>query len=292
MEGQRYGWEMYWAAACGVAALCHTELGDRDAAFRAIELVDLEQQAPSQSLAVYLLHRSCVRGAWGDARGARADALASGGPLAAAGFDLPAFTPWRSQAALAAYQLGDRDQAASLAADELRMARAFGAPRTLGVSLRAAGLVTEGDGGIDLLREAVGVLDRSEAILERARTVIDLGAALRRANHRADARKPLRDGLRLADELGAARLAAIAADELAATGERAPARRDRNRDTLTASELRVARLAAEGLTNKQIAQALFVTVKAVEWHLGNVYRKLVIDGRRGLAQALAKQSAS
>jgi DNA-binding CsgD family transcriptional regulator len=287
LDGRRYGWEMYWAAACGVAALCHTERDDRDAAYRMLGLVDLQRQEPSQSLAVYLLHRGAVRQAWGDSAGARDDTLAAGGPLAAAGFDLPAFVPWRSQAALAAHHLGHADQAAELAVAELEMARAFGAPRSLGMALRVSGLVTGGDGGVDLLREAVRVLEGSESVLERARALVDLGAALRRANHRAEAREPLRSGWQLAVEMGAARLAAIATEELTATGERAPARRDRDRDALTAGEMRVARLAADGMTNKQIAQALFVTVKAVEWHLGHAYPKLGIRSRRELSGVLA-----
>ena len=112
------------------------------------------------------------------------------------------------------------------------------------------------------------------------------GAALRRAGRRADARAPLTEGLDLAERCGATPLAAHAREELAAAGARPHAHARGGRDTLTAAELRVCRLAADGMSNPEIAQALFITRGTVESHLHVAYRKLGISSRTALAKAL------
>ena len=163
----------------------------------------------------------------------------------------------------------------------------FGAPRALGIALRAAGLARGGREGLALLRESVAALDGSPGLLERARSLAEFGAALRRSGERAAARDPLARALELAARCGARPLAARARDELKAAGAR-PRRPWRTGvEALTPSELRVARLAAEGQTNRQIACELYVTLKAVEGHLAHVYAKLGIEGRGQLAHALA-----
>jgi class 3 adenylate cyclase/DNA-binding CsgD family transcriptional regulator len=207
------------------------------------------------------------------------------------GIENPAFAPWRSQAALALYRLGRADEARELGCEELERSRRWGALRTIGVSLRALGAV-EGDAtGQDRLREAVEVLAQTPAQLEHAGALIDLGAALRRANSRSEARKHLRAGVEIAHQCGALALAERANEELAATGARKRTILYTGLDTLTASERRVAQMAAEGASNKEIAQALFVTVKTVEMHLGRVYRKLEISSRAQLAGALGRSAA-
>jgi DNA-binding CsgD family transcriptional regulator len=193
---------------------------------------------------------------------------------------------WRSSAALAHLQLGDYDEARRLADEEVTLARPLGQPRTLGVALRAAGLTQSGCRGIELLREAVGVLESSPARLEHARAMTDLGAALRRSRHRAEAREPLGQGLDLAHRCGATALAERARRELLATGARPRRLMVSGRDSLTPSEARIARMAAEGLSTPAIAQALFVTPKTVETHLGHAYQKLEINSRHQLAEAL------
>jgi len=131
-----------------------------------------------------------------------------------------------------------------------------------------------------LLREAVDTLSESPARLEHARALVDLGAALRRANSRSEARVRLREGIELAHHCGATALVERANEELVATGARPRKILLTGLDSLTASERRIAQLAAEELSNREIAQALFVTVKTVEVHLSNVYRKLEIGSRR------------
>jgi len=166
------------------------------------------------------------------------------------------------------------------------LARAFGAPRALGVALRAAGLVAGAEGGEALLREAVDVLAGPDTRLEHARAIADLGALLRRGNHRAEARRLLRQAADVAHHHGATALAGQAETDLRATGAKPRRVRLTGIDALTASELRIAELAAGGLTNREIAQALYITARTVEGHLTNVFRKLDIKARSNLPTAL------
>jgi DNA-binding CsgD family transcriptional regulator len=143
-----------------------------------------------------------------------------------------------------------------------------------------------GNRGLELLRDAVDQLERSPARLLLAEALVAYGAALRRGGNRALAREPLRRGLDIASASGARPLTERARQELNATGLRV--RRDAQTGVaaLTPSERRVADHAATGATNPQIAQALFVTVKTVEMHLGNAYRKLDITTRSQLPEKL------
>jgi DNA-binding CsgD family transcriptional regulator len=123
--------------------------------------------------------------------------------------------------------------------------------------------------------------------LDRARTQLCFGEQLRRAGRRAEARPQLRAALQVFDSLGASLLARRAAAELRATGEtvrrRAPAATE-----LTAQELQIARLAAAGGSNREVAARLYVSPKTVEYHLHKVFAKLGVASRAGLAQAMAQ----
>jgi DNA-binding CsgD family transcriptional regulator len=231
--------------------------------------------------------RGCLRAATGDHEAAVTDLLGLGAVATSWGIVNPAAIPWRSAAALSHSALGDSAAARRLAGAEIGLARRWGAAREIGVALRAAGLAEGGERGIELLTEAVIVLRGSTARLELARALLDLGAAHRRAGARGTARDLLRESLDLAHGLGGHALAGRARDELVAAGGRP--RRDaiRGRDSLTPSELRVAELAAAGRTNRQIAQALFVTQRTVENHLTSTYAKLGITARPELGAALS-----
>ena len=152
------------------------------------------------------------------------------------------------------------------------------------------GLAEGGERGLALLGEAVAVLERSQAPVELARALTDHGAALRRAGQRTKARAQLERGLDLAHHWGARRIAGQARAELIAAG--AKPRRDAitGRDALTASELRVARLAAAGKSNREIAQELFITTKTASAHLSRAYRKLDVTRRSQLAEALVSKT--
>lgn len=194
----------------------------------------------------------------------------------------PALAPWRSQAALA-LAATDAPAARRLAREELGLARVFGGPRTLGVALRAAAATGSPDEQVQLLREAVAVLENSPAGLERARTLVELGAVLRRRGHRIEARAALERGMDGAWSCGATGLAQRACEELRLAGARPRRLALSGVDALTGAERRVAGLAARGATNRQIAEALVVSPATVETHLRHVFQKLDISSREQLA---------
>jgi DNA-binding CsgD family transcriptional regulator len=211
------------------------------------------------------------------------DLRACGERLARRGIRHPGLVPWWPEAAVAAWQLDERAVARALVDEGMERARQFDAARPLGLALRARGIVQD---DIDSLEESVSVLSATPARLEHARALVDLGAALRRANSRLAARERLEIGVDLAHRCGAHGLVERAQDELACTGAR-PRRPVRSGiDSLTPSERRVAQMAAQGLSNRDLAQALFVSTKTVESHLASAYRKLGIAGRPDLAAAL------
>jgi DNA-binding CsgD family transcriptional regulator len=249
------------------------------------------ETVPGSAQAYFFLDsRARLRASGGDMRGALDDSLAAGRRFEEVGGQNPAFVAWRSQAALAHLGLGNPDAARRLAGEELELARAWGAPRAVGAALRAAGLSEGGKKGLRLLEEAVEVLADSPAKLEHAKARTELGASLRRANRRSQARDHLRRAVELATICGALPLASRAESELLATGARPRRIALSGIGALTPSERRVAELAAEGPTNREIAQALFVTPKTVEVHLSRVYRKLGISSRSQLAGALGESA--
>ena len=200
----------------------------------------------------------------------------------------PLASRWRSRAALGLAVLGEQDDARRMAAEDLERARQWGTATGVGIALRAVALVKGGPASIDRLEEAAEVLDRSPSRLEQARALADLGAALRRANRRAEARGVLRNALDRAERCGARALANRTRTELRAAGGPTSDPEGTGVEQLTVSERRVAELAADGHSNPEIAQTLFVTRKTVETHLGRVYRKLDISGRGELTAVLAE----
>jgi DNA-binding CsgD family transcriptional regulator len=198
----------------------------------------------------------------------------------------PAWLPWRSARAEALHRLDRADEAQAAAADELEAARAWGAPTTVGRSLRVLGAV-RGQAGLADLEAAAALLEGTPERLELAKALAALGTAMRLARRPTDAREPLRRALELATVCGAEPLAEHARTELHAAGVRPRREALSGVESLTPSERRVADLAAAGRTNRDVAQELFVTPKTVEVHLSNAYRKLGIRSRRELAGALA-----
>ncbi|WP_239124547.1 ATP-binding protein [Rhizocola hellebori] len=235
-----------------------------------------------------LLARGRLRLAQGRFAEALSDLRACGRALTQGGYGNPNFAHWRSAAVLAHHALGQIGQAVELAAEDLELSQRFGAKSAVARALRVAALVAPGRDGLTRLEEAAALLDGSPAVMERAHALIDHGAAMRRAGYRAQAVVPLRQGLDLADRCAAVPLAARAQEELTAAGARPRRTRLAGREALTASELRIARLAASGATNREIAQRLFLSMRTVEIHLTNTYRKLGIAGRQQLAAALTE----
>jgi DNA-binding CsgD family transcriptional regulator/tetratricopeptide (TPR) repeat protein len=265
------------------------EQGDLDRARRAVDIADAGERWGGT------LYFDCLT------YGAGRVELACGAPAAAfetlqvagaahvaMGVRNPAFSPWRGYAALAASRLGDDRGARTLAEEEVTLARRFGAAGATGLALRARALVeSSAPDRVDLLREAAETLAGSPLALEHARCLVELGSALRRAGWSRAARGPLRDGLERAREGEAHALVERAAEELVASGARPRARARTGVESLTPSERRVAVMAAEGMSNREIAEALFVTRRTVETHLTHAYEKLEISSREDLADSLS-----
>lgn len=195
---------------------------------------------------------------------------------------------WRPWAALAHHAAGDAPGALELATAHLEHARHWGAPSLLGRALVVRGIVDPGAERLDFIGGAVAVLERTSARLELARATIELGAALRRSRRRRESRDQLVRGADLAHRCGADALAARARAQLLAAGARPRRAAFSGIESLTESEHRVARLAAAGLTNREIARELTVSTKTVSGQLGAVYRKLDIHNRAALAAAMAE----
>lgn len=267
--------------------------GELDDAAELLELSGMADRRGDEDRAFdrALSARMRLRLARGDMASARGDLAA----LTRVGRDVrwntyPAYVP----AALLAPGLAaaDSDQAREQAERSLRQARTWGTLRGHGMALHAAALVEDEPNRLELLESACSVLEPSPARLEYAHAQIDFGAALRRANNRVDAREVLRRGLDLAHACGARPLAERARQELRAAGGRPRHSAISGVDALTPSERRIAAMAANGLSNPEIAQALFVTKKTVEAHLSNAYRKLDIHSRTELGAALKAPHSS
>jgi len=183
---------------------------------------------------------------------------------------------------------GKDEEARELADASLPIARQWGTPGTLAHILRGVAAARDGEAAVELLAEAVSVTENSPRRIERAHALLALGELKRRRGARAEARVPLREAFDLARRCGATRIAKRAHAELEASGEKMRRYAPVGVESLTPSERRVADLAASGMTNRQIAQTLFVTVKTVEAHLSAAYHKLDITSRRELAAALAE----
>jgi DNA-binding CsgD family transcriptional regulator len=288
-EANRLGAEVQmplsWVLAPLVDALL--ERGEVEEAAVAVERCEIGSDLPELLQFNYLLDSlGRLRLAEGRASEGIAHLRECGRRLEAWGIENPGFVPWRATLGNALAALGEREEALELAGTEQEAARRFGVAREEGLALLAMARAQGGEREIELLREAARILEGSTATLDLARAQVDLGAALRRRGLRSDAREPLRRGLDLAQRCGARVTAERAHSELLASGARPRKLQLSGVGSLTAGERRVADLAAEGLTNRQIAEALYLTQKTVEGHLGNTFRKLDISSRTQLADRL------
>ncbi len=289
--GPSHHWEMFLPSALSVTAQALIQRGDLDGARAALDLGDDDEAAWSQVL-VFLPML--------DARGVLA--LSSGDPEAALGWfrrysehahrlvgrDVnPAYTGgWRWGAVEALVQLDRREEALELAEAELVDVERWGQPRAIGRALRARGRA-RGREGIDDLRAACEVFERADLGLDEAWARYDLGVTLRASGQRTEAQASLREALDRADRIESTLLAERVREELHVLGARPRRARTTGVRALTATERRVARLAADGLTNREVAERLFVTVHAIRFHLRNAYAKLGVTQRQDLALALA-----
>jgi DNA-binding CsgD family transcriptional regulator len=156
----------------------------------------------------------------------------------------------------------------------------------IGIESRSRALLSEGDEAERLYREAIERLRRTRVRVQLARTHLLYGEWLRRERRRLDARVQLRAALELLTSIGADGFAARAERELQATGERVRKRQVETREQLTAQEIHVARLARDGLSNREIGARLIISQHTVAYHLRKVFSKLDVTSRNQLGRAL------
>lgn len=242
-------------------------------------LADVPTQATALARAAVLAAHAAVHVA--DGRyGSAVDAyLMCGTWLAMARVHGPAVIAWRSRAALAALATQRVDLATALALDELLAARRWGSPAAVGAALHPVALLQPDNHGVDLLADAVRLLDVARARGDQIWALYDLALMLHKRHDSGAARAKLQLADRLARHGGNTRWARRTRSAL----DTLPA----GSTPLTRQEARIARLAAAGHSNKQIAATLNLTVRTIEFHLSGVYRKLGISGRRELGAMLA-----
>jgi DNA-binding CsgD family transcriptional regulator len=293
LAAERQGWWLAVPAARAVLAECLLEAGDPAGAER--ELIaaagvasteEMESGSKDAGRIGLLASRGHLHLRRGEPEDALADFRTCGDELTRIGARSPAIVPWRSNSALALAAMGDMSEARRLVEEELAIAEVVGTPGPIGHAYRVLGKVSVGTESLEALEFAAQHLEASQAALERARALVDYGAALRRSGRRQGAREPLRRGLDLAQRCGANALAARAMGEVRLTGARPRRTALDGPESLTEREREVATLAAEGLANREIAESLVVTVKTVEWHLRHAFRKLGIDSREKLGRHL------
>lgn len=265
------------------------ETGRMAEARRFADGFDLREAPDSWELNRFLYARGVQRAASGDAAGALHDFLECGRRQSAREVVSPVVTPWRTAAAECRLALGGSREALALAEEELRLARVWGTPRTVGRALRVLGTVTGGRRGLQLAEDAVRLLREASAAAEPelVAALIAQGRQRTAAGKRARARECLREAAERAERLGTLRLRALAEEALREGGARrtatAPLTGSRS---LTGSERRIAQLAADGRTNPEIAGLLHLSRRTVETHLTSTYKKLGIRSRSELRQAL------
>jgi DNA-binding CsgD family transcriptional regulator len=282
VSARREGWRMGLGGAHVTLANVCLEQSDLAGAARHLVVAEAAMGEPDPFHPALLAARGRVQLYSGDADAARATLLASGELAECAGIRNPSVAPWRADAGLATHLAGDWVEGERMIEDELAAARAFGAPGPIGRALRALASIQPPQAARELLREAVMILEHSSAALERAAALVDLGAALRRSSQRRKALELLREGLDQAERCGASGLVERTLREMHAAGGRPRRAAIHGTAALTRRERQVASLAADGLSNREIAEALVVTVKTVEWHLRHVFEKLEVGSRADL----------
>jgi len=279
---------MCFAISLGWAIEAALERGDTSRVRETLERCFLHGPLPDLGTIDHLLMaRARLWHADGDPDRALADLDEVGRRAVRSRYLNPASRPHRSLAAAIHAERGDHATALRLVEDELEAARRPGAPRAIGIALRARGVLRDGADGIADLRDAVRVLKGSGARLEYARALVDLGGRAADAPV-TERRDLLRRGMDLAHRCGSRVLVDRALRELRATGARPRRPLVHGADALTPQERRVTHLAAEGCGNREIAEAMFLTRRTVELHLTNAYRKLGISAREDLTRELRR----
>ncbi|WP_435771007.1 AAA family ATPase [Nocardioides sp. SYSU DS0651] len=282
---RRFGWSAYTPVLLQMTVAAHLARGDVASAAAlgpALEECTREPGSLAEFAAVALADLALVEGRADDAARLVEEVA---GVLGAA--DNPAMLSPRRRLARARLLQGRVDEARAAAAEDVRLARGWGAPRAAAEALTFAAEVGAGDEPEALLREALALLERPalRRTVERTAAEVALAELLVRRDRSVAAEEAAalaRSAHTRASAEGLAPLVARSGAILSGLGAGPGPVGDR-RASLTPAERRVVDLVLAGRTNRQVAEELFVTVKAVEWHLSSVYRKLGIRGRRDLA---------
>jgi DNA-binding CsgD family transcriptional regulator len=299
-EALRLGREMQQVATVGLALvyMARFEAAQGRAELARQHVAESRQLAEPLGIAGQLIYEGAAEGLLYLARGEPEEAIACLEPVRAfvhsSGIGNPNVVPWEADLIEAYWRAGRGVDAEKQLAELDRRAEATGLVWPRAAAARCRGLLAgEGDDAQVYFGEAMRLHDQQQQPFERARTALNFGEMLRRRRRRADARSLLRDALNAFQRLGAEPFVRRAAAELAATGER-PRRRDdwSGLQQLTAQELQVALAVARGLSNPEVAAALFISRKTVEAHLSGAYRKLGLHSRTQLVRHMAQSGAT
>ncbi len=200
----------------------------------------------------------------------------------------PMYLPWQPQLAMALAAAGDQEAAREQSVGALAAAREAGSPRAIGVALRSVALSDPGGVDTALLEDSVAQLRHARAPLELARSLFELGGAMRRTKRPVPAREFLAEALAVSERCGALRMSADIQIELRVSRSSDSESESASYEGLTPSEERVARLAAAGLSNKSIASTLRISPRTVQHHLSRTFSKLGVATRQQLQAALSE----
>ncbi|GGO32798.1 helix-turn-helix transcriptional regulator [Micromonospora parathelypteridis] len=283
-------WGLGIAQPLAVLVQAYTAMGRYDEAMRMLD----QSVPPALSQTTPGLHYRQARGRWylatGRPHAALETFLACGESMEAYGMDNPQVVPWRIDAAEAWLALGEPKRAKDLAEEQLRRSgRGLRGQRA--VLLRILGSIETGPRRLPMLREAVEILEDGGNRLQLALALGELGRCHQAEGDVNQARMLVRKAWHLAKSCGAEPLCEQLIPGYSESEVTPPTRgtlpRSPETEPLTEAEARVAALAAEGHTNREIAAQLFVTVSTVEQHLTRIYRKLDVRRRRDLPTKLS-----
>ncbi|MGM0930364.1 MAG: helix-turn-helix transcriptional regulator [Actinomycetota bacterium] len=293
MQAADTGWRTYLEVACVTLAEIYIARDDLAAADALLKRVPLaEERVPLVQAMALQLHGVVTAG-----HGEHQEAL----EFFSAAMDLdaglgPTLSLWKRSTIESAARAGQTEYAAAVAAELLQEVRSFGAPRLTGTVLRLAALAQPGQTAVVMLREAIALLEAHEGRYQLALALADLAETCLQSAQaddmnvfRTEALTAARKSLVLANRIGAAAVARRMTRLLAQQDSQLPLIAENKVDRLTPAEYRVCALAAKGLTNRKIAAELFITIKAVEWHLSRSFAKLEISSRKALPRVMDPQ---
>jgi len=246
---------------------------------------DTLQEASARGLGASLTSAYAARAVLCNGRGRYEDAVAAARQAATEPLEFGSANWALAELVEAGVRSGDTDVAATAFGRLSEMTRASGTEWALGIEAARGALLRDDATAEDLFREAIDRLGRTRMRVELARAHLRYGEWLRRHGRRIDARAPLRTAEEALTAMGVEGFADRARRELLATGETVRRRTVDTSADLTPQEAHIARLAAEGLTNPEIAAQLYLSPRTVEWHLRKVFTKRGLSTRRQLRRS-------